>query len=144
MTEITSLNFSTWNIHLSCDCLKYRKFTSSRLSQLVAHLRIFRLFMKGNLDAYALWPLAKKAQNWIVDRSTAHQAKYATRNFTVWEITLWPGISYLNFALVWLNKCIRKSTMAPTAAGLMNDSHECNDMKMLEIDMHCWFLLCVT
>ena len=46
------------------------------------------------------------------------------------------GISLLNFALVGLNKCIRKSTMAP-AAGLMNDSHECNDMKMLEIDMHC-------
>ena len=47
-----------------------RKVASSRLSQLVAHLRIFRLFMKGKFDAYVLWPLAKKYQNWIVDRST--------------------------------------------------------------------------
>ena len=26
--------------------------------------------MKGKFDAYVLWPLAKKYQNWIVDRST--------------------------------------------------------------------------
>ena len=32
--------------------------------------------MKGKFDAYVLWPLAKKFQNWIVDRSTA-------RDFTV-------------------------------------------------------------
>ena len=32
--------------------------------------------MKGKFDAYVLWPLAKKLQNWIVDRSTA-------RDFTV-------------------------------------------------------------
>ena len=32
----------------------YRKVASSRLSQLVAHPRIFRLFMKGNFDAYVL------------------------------------------------------------------------------------------
>ena len=25
--------------------------------------------MKGKFDDYALWPLAKKFQNWIVDRS---------------------------------------------------------------------------
>ena len=55
---------------------EYRKVASSRLSQLVAHSRIFRLFMKGKFDAYVLWPLAKRVQNWIVDRSTA-------RNFTV-------------------------------------------------------------
>ena len=30
----------------------YRKVASSRLSQLVAHPRIFRLFMKGKYDAY--------------------------------------------------------------------------------------------
>ena len=29
----------------------YHKVASSRLSQLVAHLRIFRLFMKGKFDA---------------------------------------------------------------------------------------------
>ena len=28
--------------------------------------------MKGKFDAYLLWPLAKKIENWIVDRSTAH------------------------------------------------------------------------
>ena len=27
--------------------------------------------MKGKFDAYVLWPLAQKFQNWIVDRSTA-------------------------------------------------------------------------
>ena len=39
--------------------LKYRKVTSSILSRLVAHPRIFRPFKKGNFDAYALWPLEK-------------------------------------------------------------------------------------
>ena len=38
----------------------YRKVASSRLSWLVAHLRIFRLLMKGKFDAYVLLPLAKK------------------------------------------------------------------------------------
>ena len=48
------------------------KVTSSRLSPLVAHLRISRLFMKGNFDAYVLWPWAKKVENWIIDWSNAH------------------------------------------------------------------------
>ena len=56
--------------------LIYHKVVSSRLSRLVAHWGIFRLFMKGNFDAYVLWPLNKMVQNWIVDWSTAH-------NFTV-------------------------------------------------------------
>jgi hypothetical protein len=43
----------------------YRKVARSRLSWLVAHSSIFRLFMKGKIGAYELWP-----QNWIVDRST--------------------------------------------------------------------------
>ena len=55
---------------------RYRKVASSRLSWLVAHFHIFRLFMKGNFDDYVLWPLDKMVQNWIVDLSTA-------RNFTV-------------------------------------------------------------
>ena len=46
------------------------------LSRLVAHLRIFRLFMKGKFDAYVLWPLAQRVQNWIIDRCDA-------RDFTV-------------------------------------------------------------
>ena len=57
--------------------LAYRKVASSRLSWLVAHSRIFRLFIKGKFDPYVLWPLAKRVQNWIVDRFTA-------RDFTVW------------------------------------------------------------
>ena len=57
----------------------YRKVASSRLSRLVAHSRIFRLFTKGKFDAYVVWPLAKKFQNWIVDRSTA-------RDFTVYDL----------------------------------------------------------
>ena len=32
------------------------------LGYIVAHSRIFRLFMKGKFDAYLLWPLAKKFQ----------------------------------------------------------------------------------
>jgi len=66
-----------WSLHEN----HYSKVVSSRLSQLVAHLRIFRLFMKGKFDAYVLWPLAKRVQNWIVDRSTA-------RDFTVYGIFL--------------------------------------------------------
>ena len=57
-------------------CPTYRKVASSSLSWLVAHFQIFRRLMKGKFDAYALWPLTKKLQNWIVDRSTA-------RDFTV-------------------------------------------------------------
>ena len=33
---------------------EYRKVASSRLSRLVAHLRLFRLFMKGKFDGYVL------------------------------------------------------------------------------------------
>ena len=29
------------------------------------------MFMKGKFDAYVLWPLANKLQDWIVDRSNA-------------------------------------------------------------------------
>ena len=54
--------------------LYYRKVTTSSL--LVAYFQIFRRLMKGKFDAYVQWPLAKKFQNWIVDRST-------DRDFTV-------------------------------------------------------------
>ena len=61
--------------------LIYCKVASSRQSRLVANLRIFRLLMKGKFDAYVLWPLTKRVQNWILDQSTA-------RDFTVVEIFL--------------------------------------------------------
>ena len=51
--------------------LYYRKVARSSLSRLVAQFQIFRRLMKGKFDAYVLWPLAKKFQNWIVDRSTS-------------------------------------------------------------------------
>ena len=50
---------------------KYCKVVISRLSWLVAHPRIFRLLMNRKFDAYVLWPLTKRFQNWIIDRSTA-------------------------------------------------------------------------
>ena len=49
--------------------------------RLVAHLRIFTLFMRGKFDAYLLWPLAKRVQNWIADWSIAS-------NFTVFCLQL--------------------------------------------------------
>ena len=60
---------------------KYYIVSSSRLSWLVAHSRIFKLFMKGKFYAYVLWPLAKWVQNWIVDQSIA-------RDFTVFGVYL--------------------------------------------------------
>ena len=38
--------------------LEYRKVASRSTSRLVVRPRIFRLFMKGKFDPYALWPLA--------------------------------------------------------------------------------------
>ena len=66
--------------------VKQRSLLSLHLAGTLAHPRTFRL-MKGNFDAYLLWPLDKKVKNWIVDRST-------TRDFTVcYEETLknWSG-----------------------------------------------------
>ena len=34
-------------------------------------IEIFRRLMKGKFNAYAMWTLVKKFQNWIVDQSTA-------------------------------------------------------------------------
>ena len=47
------------------------KLRAVDLSQLVAHSRIFRLFIKGKFKAYLLWPLAKRVQSWIVDLFTS-------------------------------------------------------------------------
>ena len=51
--------------------VKYCKVSSSSMFWLVAPFQIFRRLMKVKFDAYVLWPLAKKSQNWIVDWSTA-------------------------------------------------------------------------
>ena len=45
----------------------YREVGSIRLSWLVSHPSLFRMFMKEKFDAYVLWPSAKRVQNWIVD-----------------------------------------------------------------------------
>ena len=42
----------------------YKVTRSSRLSWLVAHPTIFRLFMKGKFDAHVLWLLAQRICNW--------------------------------------------------------------------------------
>ena len=66
-------NFYSTNLRIFLRIIfGYRKVTSSSVSWLVAHQSIFRMFMKGKFDAYVLWPLAKRVQNWIVDWSTAH------------------------------------------------------------------------
>ena len=63
---------------------------SSRLSWLVAHIRIFRRFIKGKFDAYVLWPLAKKFQNWLVDQSIAREFTVcATNQDSLLLTTLW-------------------------------------------------------
>ena len=70
----------TWRVFLLSllsAYLAYRKVASSSQSRLVAPFQIFRRLMKVKFDAYVLSPLAKKSQNWIVDRSTA-------RDFTVY------------------------------------------------------------
>ena len=41
-------------VKVNKDIFKYRKVASSRLSWLVAHIRIFRRLMKGKFDAYVL------------------------------------------------------------------------------------------
>ena len=46
--------------------------------------------MKGKFDAYVLWPLVKKIQNWIVDRSTARDFTvdndFESQNFAVYDL----------------------------------------------------------
>ena len=69
----------------------YRKVASSSLSWLVAHFQIFRRLMKRKFDAYVLWPLAKKFQNFIVDQSTA-------RDFTVFKYC---SFVLLTLVLLW-------------------------------------------
>ena len=87
-----------WEFEFRIDVLLFQKhiyckLASSRLSRLVAYPRVFRLFMKEKFDPYALWPLAKKVQNWIVDRSTA-------RVFTI-------GWNFLRFFSIFDNQTLR-------------------------------------
>ena len=80
--EVNTVHSPLFNIYCTCivrspnefqislnNCM-YHKVASSRLSRLVAHNGFFRLLMKGIFDAYVLWPLAKRIQNWIVNWST--------------------------------------------------------------------------
>ena len=74
-----TLYFSNWcpifvdsiykNEHVDFLPNMYRKVTNRSLSRLVAHFQIFRRLMKGKFDAYVLWTLAIKFQNWIADCS---------------------------------------------------------------------------
>ena len=51
---------------------KYRKVASSKLSRLVAHLRIFRVFMKGKFDAYVQRVPALRAF-WNLQKTVLHE-----------------------------------------------------------------------
>ena len=44
--------------------------------------------MKGNFDAYVLWPLDKMVQNWI-DRSTACNFTVSKIETWIWDISWW-------------------------------------------------------
>ena len=65
------------------------KVVSTSISRLVAHPSIFRLLMKGKLDAYVLWPLAKRVElnsrmvycSWLYDNLV--QSNLVVRNFLV-------------------------------------------------------------
>ena len=80
-------------MYLHDHCFDYRKVASSRLSQLVPHIRIIRRLMKGKFDAYVLWPLAKKFQNWIIDSRLygVSKEKSLGTNFNQenWMIVIW-------------------------------------------------------
>ena len=69
---------------------KYRQ--SRSISWLVAHPRIFRLFMKGKFDAYLLWPLAKRFQSFIVARFTVCDYIYCMLIFGQKSFSLGPTI----------------------------------------------------
>ena len=85
---------------------KYRKVASSRLSW--SHLRIFRLFMKGKFDANVLWPLAKRVQNWIVNRSTARNFTLSIGSFWVAvPCNLWP---FGHNLLFWISLLLLENT----------------------------------
>ena len=67
--------WSTLHHKLSDCCIVYTallftmleccKIASSILSWIIAHLRIFRLFMNRKFDPYVMRPLDRKVQNWI-------------------------------------------------------------------------------
>ena len=64
--DILRLNKCFKQIYVHWDVLeneKKCKVASRSTSQLVAQLRIFRLFMEGIFDAYVLYPLDKRVQN---------------------------------------------------------------------------------
>ena len=65
--------------------IPYCKVASRSMSWLVAHPSIFRMFTKGKIDAYVLWPLAKSFQNWIVDWSTARDLTVYCYNVVRYE-----------------------------------------------------------
>ena len=73
--------FTTWYSHLDIkfefsDQFQYSKVANSSMSWLVAHFQIFRMLMKRKLNAYVLWPLTKKFQNWIVNRLLLATLRY--------------------------------------------------------------------
>ena len=60
------------------------------MSWLVTHQRICRLFMKRKFNAYVLWPLDKRIQNWIYGTCNPHWYELS------WQMHLVPdaGMTY--------------------------------------------------
>ena len=88
--------------------IRYSKVVNSRLSRLVAHFHIFRLFINEEFDAYVLWHLAQRVQNWIVDWSTA-------RNITVlwFECPNWnPNLEWTQMYSITTFKSFFKTTVS--------------------------------
>ena len=54
LKQVNMFEESIWYLRTSKKT--YLKVVSSRLSQVVVYLRIFRLFVKGKFDAYVEWP----------------------------------------------------------------------------------------
>ena len=94
--------FFMFSMLLTNSCTSNVKFSSSRQSRLVALSPQY--FQKAyEFDAYVLCPLAKKFQNWIVDRYTA-------RDFTVvlFSTNRWP-LDVLTFLIYGFEKTHAKS-----------------------------------
>ena len=78
----------------------YRKVASSRLSWLVAHSGIFRLFSKGKFDAHALSPLVKE-----------FKLEWQTSNYTLSRIQIYDTLLFANLRVYLL------VTQWPTTTG---------------------------
>ena len=69
---LSSTEISLWK--------SWHKVANRSTSWLVAHPRIFRLFMKWKFDAYVVWPFAKTVLNWIAKELMHKTTSRITKN----------------------------------------------------------------